>query len=80
METSINKCASVCGLYQPRFLNAPRALSYLSVWIADLTFVFTRTLNNVLVTLTNKELTNTTDFLNYMCHGLKEVYPGHNNV
>jgi len=73
----------VWGLYQPRVLTAPRALSYLNVWIANLTSVFTRTINNVLITLTNEEiakLPNTTDFLKYMSHGLKSVYPGHNNV
>jgi hypothetical protein len=39
METSINKGASVCVLYQTRVLTAPSALSYLNVWIANLTFV-----------------------------------------
>jgi len=54
MEISINKGVSVCVLYQPRVLTALRVLSYLNVWIANLTFVFTRTINNVLVTLTTK--------------------------
>jgi len=54
MEISINKGASVCVLYQSRVLTAPRALSYLNVWIANLTFVFTRTINNLLVTITKK--------------------------
>jgi hypothetical protein len=58
MESSINKGASVCELYQTSILTAPRALSYLNVWMVNLTFVFTRTINKVLVTLTNKELTN----------------------
>jgi len=54
MEISINKDASVWGLCQPRVLTAPCALPYLSVWIANLNFVFTRTINNVLVTLAKK--------------------------
>jgi hypothetical protein len=71
METSINKGASVWGLYQPRILTTPRALSCLNVWIANLTFVFTRTINKVLVTLTKRNLPTTIDFLKYMCHDLK---------